>query len=678
MHELPVLRELVILAGCSLAVILLFQRLRLPAAVGFIATGVLIGPGGLRLVREPQTIETLAELGVVLLLFTVGLEFSVADLRRLGRRALMAGALQVVLTAALAGAAVGLFRVHPGQALFLGMLVSLSSTALILKLLTDRNELAAPHGRVATGVALFQDLAVIPFAVATPLLGAWARGGRAPGLTLDAALHALAVVAGTALVFLLARRAIPWLLVRASRQRTREAFLAGVVVVALGSAYLSHRIGLSLALGAFLAGIVLADSELRPQVAADVIPFRDSFSSVFFISMGMLFLPAQAMRAPGLAAGATLGMVALKLLAATVALRVAGFPPRVAIAAGLALAQVGEFSFVLARSGASVGLLPEPWGQGFYAGAVFSLLVTPWLVARAPDWALRAEAALRRFRVQPLLPVEEGEAVAASPLLSDHVVIAGFGLNGRNVARVLRAVRVPHLVLDLSSDHLALCAAEGSRSLPGDATRPEVLRQAGAARARVLVLALSDPVATKHASRLARQMNARLFIVVRTRYVAEIDELYAAGANLVIPEEFETSIEIFTAVLREFHVPHNIVQAQIELLRQERYSLLRGRKLPGSVVEQLDAILAEGTTETVLLLQHSPAVGQTLAEAGLLGSPDGHVVAVVRGGHAITSFDDAFRLRVGDTLVLTGAHAAIDAMMERLAPPVRGGPGQAI
>jgi len=248
------------------------------------------------------------------------------------------------------------------------------------------------------------------------------------------------------------------------------------------------------------------------------------------------------------------------------------------------------------------------------------------------------------------------------------VIIAGFGLNGRNLARVLRAVRLPHIVLDLAPENLALCAAEGSRSLLGDATRPEVLRQAGVRRARVLVLALSDPVATKHASRIASSMNSRLFIVVRTRYVAEIDDLYAAGANLVIPEEFETSIEIFTAVLREFHVPHNIVQAQIELLRQENYSLLRGRRLPGSVVEQLDSILLRGTTETVLLLQHSPAVGRTLEEAGLIGDAGCTVVAVVRGGSAVTTFDADFRLRVGDTLVLTGPHAEIDAMLDRLRP----------
>jgi CPA2 family monovalent cation:H+ antiporter-2 len=624
-------------------------------------------------VRDPQTIRTLAEIGVVLLLFTVGLEFSLADLVRLGRRALVAGALQMLLTAGGTALLLRSFGIHPGQAVFLGLLVSLSSTALVFKLLTDRVELRAPHGVVATGVALFQDLAVVPIAVATPLLGAWVGGGAAMRFDLEAALRALAVVAQVSVVFVAARRAVPWLLARASRARLREAFLAGVGVVALGSAYLSQLAGLSLALGAFLAGLVLAEAELRSQIVADVLPFRDTLSSVFFISMGMLLVPAEALRFPALFLASTLGLVAIKAVLASLAARVAGYPWRVAVAGVLALAQVGEFSFVLAQSGAGVGLMPEPWGQSFFAGAVFSLILTPWLVSRAPQWALQFEMRLRGLRAQPVLPVEEAAGDATSPLLAEHVIIAGFGLNGRNVARVLRAVRVPHLVLDLAPETLALCTAEGSRALLGDATRPEILRQAGIARARVLVLALSDPIATRHVCRLARQLNRHVFVVVRTRYVAEIDELYQAGANVVIPEEFETSIEIFIAVLREFHVPHNIVQAQVELLRRERYSLLRGRKLPGAVVEQLDTILAEGTTETVLLLQHSPAVGRTLEEAGLVAQRGCAVAAVVRGGSALTAFDGEFRLRVGDTLVLTGDHAGIDRAMDQLAPPAEGG-----
>jgi CPA2 family monovalent cation:H+ antiporter-2 len=264
--------------------------------------------------------------------------------------------------------------------------------------------------------------------------------------------------------------------------------------------------------------------------------------------------------------------------------------------------------------------------------------------------------------------VESTGAAVPAPLTS-HVVIAGFGLNGQNVARVLRAVRIPHVVVDLDPDALRAAVNEGSRALAGDIANPHILRQAGVPDARALVLALSDPTATRHACHLARSLSRHVHIIVRTRYVSEIDELHRLGANQVIPEEFETSIEIFTATLREFHVPANVIEAQIRLLRQERYSLLRGMKLPGSVVEQLDAILAQGTCDTFLLLQHSPAIDRTLAEAGLTTGTGAQVVAVVRGGHATSSFADDFRLRVGDILVMAGAHGEMAEAFQRLSPP---------
>jgi CPA2 family monovalent cation:H+ antiporter-2 len=249
------------------------------------------------------------------------------------------------------------------------------------------------------------------------------------------------------------------------------------------------------------------------------------------------------------------------------------------------------------------------------------------------------------------------------------VVIAGFGLNGRNVARVLRAVRIPHVVVDLDPIALKSAVDEGSRVLMGDIANPHIQAQAGVPEARALVLALSDPTATRHACHLARTISRHVHIIVRTRYVSEIDELHRLGANQIIPEEFETSIEIFTAALREFHVPANVIQAQIRLLRQERYSLLRGMKLPGSVVEQLDAILTQGTCETFLLLQHSPAIGRTLADLGLTGGRGAQVVAVVRGGHATTTFDEEFHLKVADTLVLAGTHGEMEEAFQRLSPP---------
>jgi CPA2 family monovalent cation:H+ antiporter-2 len=668
-HEIPVLRELLMLAGASLAVVMVFRRLRLPAAVGFIVTGILVGPGGLGLIGDPELVHTLAEFGVVVLLFTVGLELTLTDLGRIGRGALLAGALQVLLTVALAGGALVIAGQHPARAVFFGLLITLSSTALVLKLLTDRLELSSPHGRLVTGILVFQDLMVIPFAIAVPWLGRWVGrdsqliagpGGVAEAASAGNLLRSLVQLAAVVLAFALARRAVPWLLTRAARTGSREAFLFGVVLVTLGSAWLTSWAGLSLALGAFLAGLILAGSDLKSRIAADVLPFRDALSSVFFVAIGMLLEPRLLLDRPLLVLASTVGLVGIKAVAALAALRLAGVPWRVALAAGVGLAQVGEFSFVLAQAGVPNGLLGTLGGQAFFAGAVFSLMLTPLLVARAPGWALVLARKLGETQPPPVAP--------ADPRLADHVIIAGFGLNGRNIARVLRAVRVTHIVVDLDAEALQAAVSEGSPALVGDIANPNIQEEAGVPRARVLVLALSDPTATRHACHLARMHSRHVHIIVRTRYVSEIDELHRLGANQVVPEEFETSIEIFTATLRQFHVPMNVIQAQIALLRQERYSLLRGMKLPGSVVEQLDAILTQGTCDTFLLLQHSPAIGHTLAEAGLVGEPGARVVAAVRGGHAITTFDDSFRLWVGDVLVLAGTHAEMERAFERLSP----------
>jgi CPA2 family monovalent cation:H+ antiporter-2 len=663
MNQLPVLGELLILASISLAVVMLVRRVRLPATVGFIVAGVIIGPGGFGLIRDPELVHTFADIGVVMLLFTVGLEFTLADLGRIGRGAVIGGVLQIVLTVALVAGPLTIAGVHPARGVFFGLLLALSSTALVFKLLTDRLELASPHGRVVTGVLLLQDLMVIPFAIAVPWLGVWFGGGPA---VVTSPLRSVALLAAVAAAFVIARRAVPWLLARAAQTRSREAFLFAVVLVTLGSAWFTSWAGLSLALGAFLAGLILAGSDLKPRIAADVLPFRDAFSSVFFIGVGMLLEPRFVIEQPVLVLDATLGLVAVKIVAAFAALRLARVPARVSFASAVTLAQVGEFSFVLAEAGAPSGLFGAVGGQAFFAGAVFSLVLTPLLVARAPAWALAIE---RRRGAAATSPPS-----AARPALADHVVIAGFGLNGSNVARVLRAVRIPHVIVDLQAATLQRALVEGSRAIVGDIANPHIQEEAGVPRARALVLALSDPTATRHACHLARSLSRHVHIIVRTRYVNEIDELHRLGANQVIPEEFETSIEIFIATLRQFHVPGNVIDAQVILLRQERYSLLRGMKLPGSVVEQLDAILTQGTCDTFLLLQHSPAIGRSLADLGLGARGTARALAVVRGGHAITDLEAGLTLAVGDTLVLAGTHAEMERAFAVLSPPAEAGP----
>lgn len=667
----PFLSELLVLAAVGLAVVLLFRRVNLPPLVGFLLTGVALGPGGFALVRDEKLVHELSEIGVVLLLFTVGLEFSLTDLRRLGRRTFVGGALQVALVVAVVASVLVALGKAPGPALFTGMVLAISSTAVVLKLLGDRGELDAPHGRLATGVLVLQDLVCIAFVLLTPHLARWTGAVAVPRLEPASVVATLGATVTAVALFVVAQRAIPWLLHRASTAGSREAFLFGVLLVVLGSAWLASVAGASLAIGAFLAGLILAKSDLRSQIVADVLPFRDAFASVFFVAIGMSLDVRAVLSQPGLVAAAVAGLFVLKVATGLAAFALAGNHPRVAFGGALVTAQVGEFSFLLLQLAAGTPLVEPRTVQALTAAAVISLALTPVLVAVAPSWGL---ALGRRWRAAGSpVPGEPGEHLGHGAALprTGHVVIAGFGLNGRNLARVLRAVHLPHVVVDLNPESARAAAADGTPALIGDMASPAIQSDAHVDHARVLVLALSDPAASRHACRLARQRAAGLFILARTRYVAEIDELYRAGASQVIPEEFETSIEIFTSVLREFHVPGNLAEAQVRLLRQERYGLLRGRKLPTSVVERLDELLAEGVTDTFLLLQHSPAVG--LAVRALeLGRV--RMVAVVRGGDVHAAPGEDFVLRVGDTVVLTGDHAAMDRAAEILRPTDAPGP----
>jgi len=359
MHQtLPVLRELVIVTGFALAISVLFRRLGAPAIIGFILTGAIIGPNGLGLIHDPDRVHVLAEIGVVLLMFTVGLELSLADLRQLGARSVAAGGAQIVATAVLVAPLLLLAHVPPAAAVFIGLLVALSSTAVILKLLADRAELQSPHGRLSVGVLLVQDLAIVPISLAIPLLAQWQRGASATRPGLDQVMGFFFTTAAAGLVIAAAWRWLPSLLRRLASV-SHEAFLAGVMLTVLGSAYLGSMAGLSLAIGAFVAGLIVAGSDVSAQVAADVLPFRDTLSSVFFISIGMLFSFSELARGPLWTLAATLGLVLLKSVAAGLAGRLTGHPLAPSIASGLTLAHVGEFAFVLLPLGVAAGLLTD-------------------------------------------------------------------------------------------------------------------------------------------------------------------------------------------------------------------------------------------------------------------------------------------------------------------------------
>jgi CPA2 family monovalent cation:H+ antiporter-2 len=624
-------------------------------------TGMAIGPHGLGLIKEIEAIEILAEIGVMLLLFTIGLEFSLTRLREMKRLVLIGGGLQVAVTVLAAAGAAYLFGREVSQAIFFGFLVALSSTAIVLKTYVERNEVDAPHGRAGVGILLFQDITIVLMLLMIPVLGG--QGGSSVTtiiLSLGGSLIALI------LIILGAWFLLPKFLSRVVQFRSPEVLLLTVVLLCLGMSWVTSHFGLSLALGAFIAGMVLADSEYSHQVTAEVLPFRDVFNSVFFVSIGMLLSLGALVASIGTVLILVVVLIAGKALIIWAIVRLLGLPQRVAVMVGLGLAQIGEFSFVLARAGQTSGLLPEDDYQKFLAASIISMIATPFLIAVAPRLGFASQSMFSDGGSGDIENIEEDIHLTSSGGLEQHVVIVGYGLNGRNLSRVLRSVGVPYTILEVDPDVVRRAKAKGEKINFGDATRREVLIHAAIDKAWIMVLAMSDPSAARRAVSLARHLNPKLHIIVRTRYTAEITELLQVGANEVIPEEFETSIEIFARVLHRFGTPRDVIEDQIERIRRQGYEMLRSPSVPPVEMGNLHKAMHEAITETVTIEADSLVIGKTLGEIDLRGKTGATVIAVIHDGTTKVSPGAKYKLRQGDNVVLSGSTEKIERALKLL------------
>ena len=659
MSDLPFLRQLIIVLAATISIVFVFQKLRLPTIVGFLLAGVIIGPNGLQLITSLSQVETLAEIGVVLLLFSIGLEFSFETIVSVQRRVIWAGLLQVGLTILLVLALTRFFGLSIEIGIFYGFLLSLSSTAIVLRIYNDRREINSIQGRLASGVLLFQDLCIVPMMLLLPVLGQSGKGSLVSIVWAVAkALFALVLIVWAA------RRFLPRLLHQVALLRNREIFILFVVLICLGTAWLASESGLSLALGALIAGLVISESELSHQIIADVLPLRDCFSGIFFISIGMLLnldLLTRDFLTPLMNLLLIVGIKSLLIFAVFWWLYGS---IRLAVLLGLSLAQVGEFSFILAKAGINYKLLTPANEQLFLAGSILSMIATPFLIQSVHGLAVGLEAMLGASPES----TSAGETAASENVAQGHVVVVGYGLNGQNLARVLKEVGIPYRVLEMDPDLVRCAKAAGEPIFFGDGTRPEILQQAGIRQARVVVIAISDPAATARVVSQARRLRPDVYIIVRTRYVAEIDHLYRLGANQVIPEEFETSVEIFARVLEEYHVPRNVISLQVDLIRKEHYGTLRGLRLQGKQLDELNQFLVGTTSDIFSIVGASPVVGKSLEEVDLRSRCGATVIAVVRAGKSYHNLGADFALAAGDMLVLLGDHKALDDAAQILNP----------
>lgn len=645
--EIALLNDIIVIFGLSIAVLLIFHRLRMPAIVGFLFTGVVAGPHGLVLVKAVQDVEVLAEFGLVLLLFTIGIEFSLKSMLQIKKSVLVGGSLQVLLTFLaffMISRQVGL---PFGESVFVGFLISLSSTAIVLKLIQERAEVDSPHGRTTLGILIFQDISIVPMILFTPLL-AGAAGNFGESL-LDIVVKGVGILL---LVVVGAKWVVPRVLYQIARTQSRELFSLSIVVICLTVAWLTSSVGLSLALGAFLAGLIISESEYSHQAFGNILPFRDVFTSFFFVSIGMLLDVGFLFNNLGLIVLIVLGVLVLKSIVAGFATVLLGFPLRTTILVGLSLAQIGEFSFILSETGVEYGLLTGDIYQLFLAVAVLTMAATPFIMALAPRVADIASRLPLPERLKSGLHPIPGEKVAGK---KDHLIIIGFGVNGRNVSRAARVAGVPYVTIEMNPETVRSEQALGEPIYYGDATQEAVLQHANIKDAMVIVVVIADPAATRRITEITRRLNPKIHIIVRTRYLQEMESLYKLGADEVIPEEFETSVEIFTRVLSKYLVPKDEIEKLVGEVRSDGYGMFRSLTKKSAPFSDLKLHLPDVEISTLRIEEKSPLVGKTLAQTELRKKYGVTVLAVRRNSQTVPNPDVDMQFHAGDVLFILGS-----------------------
>jgi CPA2 family monovalent cation:H+ antiporter-2 len=636
MVEHGFLAELVFTFGIGLIFVVVLARLRVPGIVALMLAGVVAGPSGLHVVG-PERVEMLAEIGIVLLLFTVGLDFSLGTVRQVWHRILGGGTLQIAGTAALVVAAMMATGAAPRLAIFVGLFVALSSTAIVLNGLAARNELSSPHGRMMIGVLLLQDLAIVVLLLLVPILSGQTPLSAAP-LAVGKALLAIAVVA------LFSRYALPTVLRLVTASGRREAFPLAILVASVGTAWGSSLLGVSMAIGAFLAGLMLAESEYSHQAYAEIRGVRDVLAALFFVSLGMLVDVRTAVSNLPAIVGVTALIIVAKAVAAAGALRIVGSPTRVAVTAGIGLAQVGEFSFILGRAGVDAGLLPAGMWQVLLGSSILTMMATPSLLAVAPALGARMRSVAGRTT-----DVDEGGPHHAK----DHVIILGFGIGGRMVARALRELRIPYLILELNGAAVREARMAGEQIVYGDAMSPESLDGAGVRRAAAVVSLISDPDATERMIRTVRAEAPNVPIIARARYRTESDRLLELGATVAVAEELEASLEVLAQLLVRLDVAGNTIEPLLDLFRRQSVGL-RTVRAPSASLDALPEPIQQMPVATHQIEPGHWAVGRSLAEIELRAKTGASVLAIRRGERYSTSPNAETTLAEGDTLYLLG------------------------
>ena len=647
--ELILFTDIGIIFGLSIIILLLFNKMKLPSVLGFLVTGMLAGPHWLGVISSISEVEALAEIGIILLLFTIGVEMSIKELWDIRRTVLLGGTVQIVTTIVLVYSIDRYYGLSFNTSLFIGFLISLSSTAIVLKLLQEKAELDTPHGKTSLGILIFQDVIIVPMILITPILA-----GASTSSSDTLPMFLLKAIGIIVIVLVSARWIIPALLFQIAKTRNRELFLLSIVFICLATAWLTSSIGLSLALGAFMAGLIISESEYSHQAMGNIMPFRDVFMSFFFVSIGMLldigFFTDNVIYLLLLA----LAVIIIKSATASLATLILGYPLRTIIITGLALAQVGEFSFVLSTFGLEYSLLDQDMYQKFLAVSIITMAVTPFITELSYGLSDRAikivpyRKLINGFYANDLTENNEEK-------INDHLIIIGYGFNGKTLSHAARNAGIPYMIIETNPETVRHEKKKGEHIYYGDASHEAVLRSANIHSARILVVGISDLLATRKIIEMAKHLNPDIYILARTRYISEMKRLHELGADEVIPEEYETSVEIFVRLLKKYLVPEEDIDQFTREIRANGYCMLRRsyskdqerafdikNELPGMEVS------------TFKVGDNCLIKGKTLKELNIRTRHKATILAIRKENETITNPDGDIPIHPGDVCIVFG------------------------
>lgn len=563
MH-IPILQDILILLGCSAIIVYVLQRLNVPYIIGFLLTGVIIGPYGFKFISAGEGVDVLSEIGIILLLFVIGMELSIKQLVSIKKTVFVGGAFQVGITAIVAGLAYYFLGNSWNESLFIGFLFSLSSTVVVLKTLQDRQQISAPHAKNALAILIFQDIIVFPMMMVTPFLAGEATDiGMSVLMLIGKSLIVLAVT------YVCAKFIVPKLMHEVAKTNSRELFVLVTITICFAVAFLTSEAGLSLALGAFLAGLIISESEYSYQATSIILPFRELFTSFFFVSVGMMLDLSFFLNNITLILLLVLIVFVVKSVIAGAAVAILNYPSKTVLLTGLSLFQIGEFSFILSKVGLEYDILSAEANQYFLAVSIISMMLTPLVIIYSENIATQFNDITKRLGLRTMPLSEKAKEASSDDDLQDHLVIIGYGLNGKNLAKAAAECDIPYIVIEMDAQTVEKGKEDGIPIIFGDAAQERILKTVQVDKANAAVIAISDKYVTKAIIKGIRLHSESLFLVVRTRYVEDAAEMIDLGANEVIPEEFETSVQIFAHILQDFEVSDDKIDKIMEQIREE-------------------------------------------------------------------------------------------------------------